>query len=231
MVPKLFLGDCAGVMRGMEAQSVDAIVTDPPYGTQADKDGYGRRDRPGGIGRFISNDLNLDALSNMLREAPRVLKPDSWLAVFCSPKRHAESAALLESCGFPIRGEVIWDKVSPGLGGGIRYQHETILLCAHGKPSGKSSLFSVVRCHVTRVGGRNRHPHEKPVPLMNEIIKYCSKEGGVVLDPFAGSGSTLVSCIKTGRMGIGVECEPKYENIAKLRIEQAGMPLFAEQSA
>lgn len=218
-------GDCRDVMRAMPDLSVDAIVTDPPYGTQADKDGYGRRYHGEGIGRFIENDADLSAMAGMLGEASRVLKPNSWLAVFCSPKRHAEAASILERAGFPVGGEVIWDKASPGLGGGIRYQHETILLAGHGKPSGNASLFSVIREHLSRTGSGG-HPHEKPVRVMRELVQYCCPESGVVLDPFAGSGTTAVACMKSGRRCIAVELDPRYIPCIKKRTTKAETPLF-----
>jgi DNA modification methylase len=119
-------------------------------------------------------------------------------------------AAMLTSRGFPVLGEVVWDKASPGLGGGIRYQHETVLLAAHGKPAGRGSLFSVIRAFVSREGKHRRHPHEKPVALMAALVRYCARPAELVLDPFAGSGSTLVACAKTGRRGIGLEIDPRY---------------------
>jgi adenine-specific DNA-methyltransferase len=220
-------GDCLELLPTFGEGSVDCVVTDPPYGTQVDRDGYGRRQNYGDIGRFIANDSDLSAIEGMLGLIPAVLKPHSWVAVFCSPKRHGKAAGLLERCGFPVAGEVIWDKASPGLGGGIRYQHETILLAKHGNPTGKSSLFSVIRAHLSRADKHKRHPHEKPVEVMRRLVQYCCPEGGMVLDPFAGSGSTLVACRKTGRRGIGIELDPAYISIIKRRIEDAETPLFS----
>lgn len=195
----LYHGDCRAVMPAIPEGSINAVVTDPPYGTQADRDGYGRRHSSGGVGRFIEGDSDLSALDGMLACVGRVLRPNSWLAIFCSPKRHAETAALIERHGFPVAGEVVWDKAAAGLGGGLRYQHETILLCRHGKPAGRDALFSVIRAFLPRDGKHRRHPHEKPVELMTALVRYCARPGQVVLDPFAGTGSTLVACVKSGR--------------------------------
>lgn len=218
-------GDCRTVMAAMKPGSVDAIVTDPPFGTEAAKDGYGRRFY-GGVGRFIAGDADLDAFDGMLVEASRVLATNAWVVVFCSPKRHAETAHILESRGFPVAGEAVWDKASPGLGGGIRYQHETILLCKRGEIAGRNSMFSVLRCHLSRENKHLRHPHEKPVPVLTELVRYCSTKGQIVLDPFAGSGSTLVACLKTGRRGIGIELDAGYCEIARRRVSEAATPLF-----
>lgn len=223
---RLIHGDCLEVMPTLEAGSIDAIVTDPPYGTQVDRDGYGRRHQVKDIGRFIVNDSDLSAFDGMLSHAGRVLARDGWVAAFCSPKRHREAAEILANRGLPVVGEVIWDKATPGLGGGIRYQHETILLAKKGNAAGRSSLLSVLRYFAVRNKSNDRHPHEKPVGLMTDIVAYCARPGDVVLDPFAGSGSTLVACLKTGRRGIGIELDPKYIEPANRRIEEARSPLF-----
>jgi len=68
------------------------------------------------------------------------------------------------------------------------------------------------------ISGNNLHPTEKPVPLMQEIIKWTT---GVVLDPFMGSGTTLVACAKMGRKGIGIELDKNYFDIAIKRVEEA----------
>lgn len=222
---RLIHGDCLKILPTLEAGSIDAIVTDPPYGTDVPRDGYGRRQNGA---RHIANDGDLSCLDGVLLEANRLLTKNAWLGVFCSPKKHAEAAALLASRGFPVAGEVIWDKAAPGLGGGIRYQHETILLCKKGNVSGRSSMFSVLRHFVSRKNRQNRHPHEKPTPLMAELIRYCSEDGQVILDPFAGSGSTLVAAMKTGRRAIGIELDDRYIPVIKQRIEGARTPLFSE---
>jgi DNA modification methylase len=220
-------GDCLAILPTLEAGSVDAIVTDPPFGTEVGRDGYGRRLNYGGVGRKIVGDNDLSALDGMLYQVGRILVRDSWLAIFCSPKRHAETADLIESRGFPVAGEVVWDKASPGLGGGIRYQHEIILLCEHGNPAGRDSLFSVIRAHLSRDNKQQRHPHEKPVALLTSLVCYCSRPGDTVLDPFAGSGSTLVACRKAGRIGVGIEIDEQWIPTIERRLKEAEMPLLS----
>lgn len=222
----VYHGDCLAILPTLAAGSVNAIVTDPPYGIEVGQDGYGRRQNYGGVGRFIENDSDLSALDSALIGSPRILPRNSWLALFCSPKRHSEAAALVVARGFPVLGEVVWDKAAPGLGGGIRYQHETILLCGHGKPSGLAPLFSVIRSFVPREGKHRRHPHEKPTEVMGALIRYCSRPGDTILDPFAGSGSTLVAAAKAGRRAIGIESDERWIPSIIRRLEAAKTPLF-----
>ena len=212
-------GDCLDVLPTLEAGSVDAIVTDPPYGTEAPKDGYGRR-----VGKqFIQGDADLSLVEAMLSHAPRLLKPGGWLAFFCSPKRRFDVESLCRVAAVPVRGEVVWDKKTPGLGGGIRYQHETILLCCG--DSGRDSLFSVISefCERERHG---KHPHQKPLRLIASLVRYCSRPGELILDPFAGSGTTPIACRKSGRRCLAVESDARWIPVINRRLADAATPLF-----
>lgn len=210
--------DCLEVLAGLDAGSFDAMITDPPYGTDVPRDGYGRRQNYGGVAPRIANDSDLGVMGHAMTLAFPLLKRDSWATVFCSPKnrRGAEDACL--AAGFAIKGEIVWDKKAPGLGGGIRYQHETILLCAKGEPSGNSSLFSVLSYFVDRNGRGQRHPHEKPVGLLRQLVSYASRPGDRILDPFAGIGGTPVACVIEGRSCLGCEIDPGYWAVAARRL-------------
>lgn len=225
-------GDCRELLQRIEDQSVDAVVCDPPYGTDVPRDGYGRRQVYGGNAVHIQNDQDLSLLTGVMPVLYAKLKPNAFAVIFCSPKnrRGAEDACL--AAGFNVCGEVVWDKKSPGLGGGIRYQHETVLLCSKGKPSGKAALFSVLCYHVDKQNRPERHPHEKPVGLLRQLINYVSEPNDFVLDPFAGIGSTLVAAVREGRRCLGFEIEGKYCEFAKrrLRDETARPSLFCDSA-
>ena len=195
---------------------VDAVVTDPPFGTDVPRDGYGRRQLWGDT-RRIEGDSDLSAMANAMKELPQILQPDSWVISFASPKRHAEAANVIEECGLKIIGEVIWDKACPGLGGGIRYQHELIMLASNGVSKGRSEMFSILR-YVRMMHAV--HPHEKPVGLIADLIRYCSDPGDTILDPFAGSGTTGIAALLEGRKAILIEKDPRYADVIRQRIEK-----------
>jgi len=100
------------------------------------------------------------------------------------------------------------------MGNPLRYQHENIAVCKNGSPEPLQTTFTVFTDY--RCG--DVHPHEKPVPLMEKMVNLV---GGYILDPFLGSGTTLVACAKLGRIGIGIELEEKYFEIACKRVEEA----------
>jgi len=112
-------------------------------------------------------------------------------------------------------GEIIWDKKVPGLGANFRYQHENAAIFTKGAPGPIGVGFSVISCMRTP----DHHPHQKPIPLMKQLVKISA--GDVILDPFMGSGSTGVACAQMGRKFIGIELDPKYFDIACERISKA----------
>jgi site-specific DNA-methyltransferase (adenine-specific) len=212
------LGDCLERIKEIESGTVDAVVADPPYGTDVPKDGYGRRHLGG---RHIAGDDSLAALASVIPEFRRILaSPNAWVAIFCSPKKRHETESVCRAVGLMPINEVVWDKKQPGLGGGIRYQHETVLLCSFGKPKGRCPIFSVHRESVPN-SPRKLHPHQKPIGLLSGLIRYTTDADATILDPFMGSGSTGLACLDTERDFIGIERDPAYFAIASKRIAAA----------
>ncbi len=216
----IYHGDARDVLPTLA--QVDAVVTDPPYGTDVPRDGYGRRQIWHGD-QHIVGDSDLSAFSDALMLIRPLLVRNAWILSFCSPKRRADMERVFSAVASNVMGEVVWDKMQPGLGGGIRYQHESILLASFGQPSGRCGLSSVIRAIAPR--GEHGHPHEKPLALMNWLIRYASEDESVVLDPFMGSGSTLRAAMNLGRRAIGIEIEERYCEIAARRLDQLTLGL------
>jgi DNA modification methylase len=215
----IYHGDHREVLPTFSASTCAALISDPPYGTKVARDGYGRRQIHNG-NQHIAGDEDLEAMRFACEQAVRLVVRRGWMLMFCSPKRHGEAVAVCEATGWGVRGEVIWDKLRPGLGGGIRYQHETVLLCHRGDAQGRDSLFSVLRGMVSRPDGADGHPHEKPVDVMGKLVCYSTHPGELVLDPFSGSGSTLVAAKLCGRKAIGIELNERYCEMAAKRLAQ-----------
>ena len=197
---ELWLGDCMDVLPTLP--KVDAVITDPPYGTEG-AHGYGRS------GRKILNDNDLSVVEIALDLARPLC--DGNALVFYSPKM----ARTFHACTSAYRwaGEMVWDKKAPGMGGGLRYQHESIAVFGDvGRLNGAFSVIPVYR-------DADEHPHKKPDALMDVLVgKYQAQ---TILDPFMGSGSTGAACARLGRSFIGIELDPHYFDIACRRIEDA----------
>ena len=212
----LHLGDCLEILPTLEAGSVDAVITDPPYflpvntyvGTRGE--GYARRT----IGDMSIMQTYFDGLLESL--APKI-KLSGSAYVFCD----AQSYPLFYRSMYPHFKYVrllIWDKKVSYNGYTWRHQHELIAwgegFEAERIPTGDGDILK----YRGVLQKDRQHPAEKPVTIMARLIK---KTGDTILDPFMGSGTTGIACVQTNRNFIGIEIEPKYYDIAEQRIKQA----------
>ena len=212
---KVICGDCLEVMRDMPDNCVDLVLTDPPYGTENLAGGYGRRqlhDIGDGKGRVINKDTDLTQISLAYCNFHRLLGGCGWALIFYSARKTVEFIdATSKEEWF---GHIIWDKGQPGLGFHIRYSHEDIAVFKIGNPERpKKPILSVLRNTILE------HPHEKPVSVLKKLVEWGCPENGIVLDPFAGSGTTAAACIAMGRHYIGIEISEDYCEIARKRIQ------------
>lgn len=207
----LYHGDCREVLAGLDA-AVDSLITDPPYGLNIE---YGRT----ALGtRGIAGDHDAALLLGVLSDAGHLMHKDAWAVIFCGYTHVGRVQDSATESGYRIKTVVVWDKKMPSLGEGIRNQHEFAVVAKLGDPIEHYRGGNVWT--ILRERGRPEHPHMKPQALMQRCISYFSPEGGAVLDPFAGSGSTLVAAKQLGRRAIGVELEERYCEIAAKRLAQ-----------
>ena len=208
---RIICDDASVDLKTLPPKSIDLIVTDPPYG---DNIGYGRLNRS-----IAGNEHPLISLSVMY-DAYRVLKTNASAYVFCGMKHLGFLRAFFQSyTAYGIRDTLIWDKMLRGRGHGFRRQYECILVLEKGKPRYRSpGLSNVLRFQRVR---SSRHPHEKPLGLIETLIQQSSDTGGIVLDPFLGSGTTAVAAQQVDRHYIGVELDPSNCNVAKERLAKA----------
>lgn len=194
---------------GVLAQA-DVMVTDPPYGY-----GYASNARGAAAwkGDAIANDQDVSARDDIL---------DAWgerpALVFGSWKRPRPAAT---------RELLIWHKVGLGGMGDLsipwKPMAEEIYVLGSGF-EGRRTTNVLDFANVGTVAMGREHPNEKPVPLMRELIGKCPP--GTIIDPFMGSGSTLVAAQQLGRRCIGFDVEEKWCRVARDRV--AAMPLFHE---
>lgn len=223
----LYHGDCREILAEQDLQErlapQTAVVTDPPYGTEAGSDGYGRRSGATGLKTKIVGDGDLAALQGMvhgLDAIPGWRESSGWIALFCSARTRREIEDLLLATGHELKGEAVWDKGRPSLGYTIRYAHETVIVARRGKAQAHKPLLSVLRGHRTSEVMSKRHPHEKPVEVMGRIIEMVGDESTLILDPFAGSGSTLRAAKDLSHNAIGIEIDERYCELAAERCRQ-----------
>jgi DNA modification methylase len=216
----IYHGDCREVLPEFGETVVDLIVTDPPYGANYINDRFGA----------IAGDVDTTSALAGVRSALAVMRVGRHVYLF---GRYDLSSLQLSGLA-----ELIWDKSIMGQGGQHVWapQHEYIQFATFrpsqknredGRGNGAARLRrgTVLRYQRPHTTGVVRHPTEKPVGLLRELIESSSRMGEVVLDPFAGSGSTLVAAYLEGRRAIGIEIEERYCEIAAKRLAQAVLPL------
>jgi len=202
----VLLGDCTGLMAGMARASVDFILTDPPYLARY-------RDR---TGRTVTNDDNDRWLRPAFREAHRVLKPASFCVSFYSWTRADRFIAAWREAGFRMVGHIVFRKRYASSARFLRYEHEQAYLLAKGDVALPAvPIPDVIDFPYTR---NTLHPTQKPVEALEPLIGAFCPPGGLVLDPFCGSGSTLVAARNLGRDWLGIELDPVHHRTASQRL-------------
>lgn len=215
---ELHLGGCLEIMRGLPPGSVDAVVTDPPFFAPATH--YQSRIQ---WSRKFSDLGILTEWWGLVCDAFRpLLKPTGHALVFCNADAFAAFYPAMFN-RWDRLASIVWDKTRPGMGRVWRHQHELVLAArdrgAFEHNDGRLRA-DVIQCGGTR--GRDReHPVEKPEALLAELVEACVPVGGVVLDPFMGSGSTGSAALSIGRSFVGIEQDPDYFAIAEARIARA----------
>ena len=227
-------GDTLDVLAELNEQ-VDAVITDPPYASgtrmEAGKSSSGAMLR---AGRFADRPIELDQMTTTgfvwlmraVAQGCRPLLPDggSFLS-FIDWRQWPNLVGALETCNYRVQGMVVWDKGSMGLGNGFRAQHELACHASKGVPTVyDKGLGNVIR--HPRVEPVD-HPSPKPTEVLAKLIQVVTPHGGLVLDPFMGSGSTLRAAKDLGRRAIGVELEERYCEVAAKRLAQEVLPLGA----
>ena len=206
-INSVMLGDCIGLMRGLDAGSVDFILTDPPYITR-----YRSRD-----GRTVTNDDNDRWLQPAIAEMYRVLQDGAFCVSFYGWNSADQFISAWRAAGFTIVGHLVFRKRYASSVRFLRYQHEMAYLLAKGAPELPARPVSdVIDFDYT---GNRLHPTQKPVQALIPLIGAFCKLGGIVLDPFCGSGSTLLAARNLGRRFIGIELDGGHYLTACSRVE------------
>lgn len=201
-------GDCINVMRTMPANSVDFILTDPPYLVNF-------RDRDG---RTIQNDANADWLKPAMAEAYRVLKQNRLAVMFYGWTKVDAFFEAWRAAGFQPVGHIVFRKTYSSKRRFFSYQHEQAYLLAKGRPPlPKQPLADVMDMPFS---GNKLHPTQKPVVALAPLVRSFTLPGELVLDPFVGSGSSCAAAMLTGRRYIGIELDAEYFHHALARLER-----------
>lgn len=199
-------GDCVRLMRRMDAASVDFILTDPPYLVRY-------RDR---YGRTVRNDDNGHWLRPAFAEMFRLLKPDSYCVSFYGWNQVDLFMDAWRAAGFRVVGHLVFAKSYASSTRFLAHHHEQAYLLAKGDPERPAEPLSDVR--PWDYSGNRLHPTQKPLTALQPLVRAFCPRGGLVLDPFCGSGSSLVAAQREGRAYLGIELDYRHGLTARGRL-------------
>ena len=239
----IYHGDCLEVMPAL-GQTFDMAFTDPPYGhnnNDGDMIQLWEKIFPGcapkhsdTTPRPILNDgpEARELFEDALRAMYNVLPPGACCCCCCGggggPVPQFAYWSLILDNIFDFKQMVVWDKGPMGMGWHYRRSYEVVLVGV--VPGAACRWYDTTRRveNILRAGtvpkiipAADQHPTEKPWQLAAHFIQLHTKDGHVVLDPFLGSGSTLVAAHNTGRRGVGIELDEQYCEMAALNLEAA----------
>jgi len=216
----LYRGDCLDVLGQIPAYSVKAIVTDLPYGINTKSDGNGKLSPWG--------DLCNSAFwyAEWFRRAREKLTPDGcmWTCLNWRSLVTFQKAAC--DVGWSIESLLVWDKrwIGPGGPKGLRPSYELVALFAAENFAIPDRGLPDIQPFPWSSNKPNGHPAEKPVALMDFLVRNSTAPGDLVMDLFMGSGTTGIAALASGRRFIGVEQDPGFFDIACNRIRSEATP-------
>ena len=240
MIPQLQLwhGDCLKLMENIGAETVDLILTDPPYAVLRHRESI-KRHKAKEIERYQAwDDMTISQYYRMLLEFSKVVysvcREGATLYCFCATENAFLLRMALERVGWRWIMVNFFHKVNPApVARGRRPQSSVeafgMAVKARGNTFNAENFGKVhnwIECgddvfeYPIPSGLTRTHPAQKPLKLMEELIRRSSNEGDLVLDPFMGSGTTLKACLGLNRRGIGIEIDEAYYNAAKADLER-----------
>jgi DNA modification methylase len=225
--------------RLLDGERADLVLSDPPYNVAI-------AGNVSGLGRIRHADFAMASgemsereftafLTSFLRRATKHAKDGAILFVFMDWRHLCELMTAGRDAGLALKNLVVWAKDNAGLGSFYRSKHELILVFKHGDAAHVNTFelgqHGRYRTNVWEYAGVNTfragrmedlamHPTVKPTALVADAIRDVTRRGAVVLDPFAGSGTTIIAAEKTGRHGRGIEIDPRYCDVIVRRWQQ-----------
>lgn len=232
----IYNGDCTVEMKKIANDSVDLILTDPPYNL-----GNFMINRSTNLAKMRENffanagwdnlefDEWVERMDSFFEDAARIIKTGGSMIIFMSIIKVETIIKLAEKHGFYYKTTGIWHKLNPmprNMNLHFVNSTEAWIYFTYKKKTGtfnneNKMIHDFIETSVVSNGEKKagKHPTQKPIALLEHFVKLLSNEGDLVVDPFMGSGSTGVVCKKMGRNFVGVEFDKEYYEIAQRRIE------------
>lgn len=216
----LFCSDAVSWLSTLADASVDLVITDPPYESLEKHRKIGTTTRlkvsDGSNNQWFDIFPN-ERFESLFIELYRVLKKNSHFYLFCDQETMFYVKPIAEKVGFKFWKPIVWNKMAIGMGYHYRAKYEFILFFEKGKRKlNDLGVPDVLECKRVHRG----YPTEKPVALIETLISQSSGHGDLVVDPFFGSGSTLVAAENLGRKAMGCDISNAAHEHLNKRVEE-----------
>ena len=216
---KLYNDDCLNVLKDIEDNSIDLVVTDPPYEVITGGRNGGVKGKPSGI--LTENKQLMKSIPKAdlwLSECFRVMKDGTHIYIMTNTLNLTNYLNIINSVGFKLHNLLVWNKNNTTPNRWYMKNCEYVIFARKGFAKSINNPSSQTVHNFDNIIGNKKHPTEKPVDLMKLYVENSSQVGDTVLDPFMGVGSTGVACKELNRNFIGVELDKQYFDIATKRI-------------
>lgn len=213
---RLIHGDCLAILPTLESGSVPLIVADPPYGIGYHSNRYEDKNPHAPV----ANDWDFDP-GRFFAECERVLRDGGATYIFCRWDVLPLWLPHLNGSGLKVKNVIAWvkDNWSAGdLEGNFGNQYEQVIFATKGRHKRRGRRWSNVWEFPRVSHTKMLHPTQKPVPMLERAILASSDPGDLVVDAFAGSGSTGEACVNAGRRVLLIDVDPKMLAIAARRL-------------
>ena len=220
-------GDCLEVLPTLDDELIDMAIIDPPYSSgtrqltnrtasQIPKRGE-RWSKAGVIWDSSFSSFGLSRFMNCLYKLLKhKMKESAHIYTFIDWRHYPLLTLSIESAGLFINNLIVWDKGVYSLGGNYRSQYELIVFASRGPAKSLNTTTTGNVLKYKRVTN-GKHPTQKPLKLIRRLILYASNEHDIILDPMAGSGTTMQACAELSRNIIAIEMKPAYCEMIKNR--------------
>lgn len=210
--------DAVEWLKSLSDESIDLLITDPPYESLEKHRSKGTTTRLTNSKSSSNQWFKIfpnDRFEELFTEIYRVLKKNSHFYLFCDPETMFHAKPIAEQVGFKFWKPIIWDKVKIGMGYHYRARYENILFFEKGKRKlNNLSIPDIIECPRIHRG----YPTEKPVDVSKVLIEQSTNSGEIVADPFFGSCSVGVAAFETGRFFIGNDISTDAHKVASERV-------------
>lgn len=232
---QILLGDCLSLLKNIPDNSIDAVITDPPYcsggrsSTERAKNPIKKYEqssnkivhRPAFVGDTLDQRAWMHWCILWINECYRILKSNGYFLMFSDWRQLPVTTDVVQICNLIWRGIIVWDKTNGARvlhKGYFKHQCEYVIWSTKGACKNRPDSKSFPGCFKFPVKQNDKfHLAGKPTPLMEELVQIVP-ENGIILDPFCGSGTTCLAAKKLKRNYIGFEKTETYYNIALNRL-------------